>query len=319
MIKINAQQKKQYFRLIGLILFGYILSKINLAELFSSFKNINLFYFVLGLIVLLVSPIFGVFKWRLLVESQNVKLPLAALLVSYWKGIFWGTATPARLGEFLRVKYLTSFSFLSEGRAFYTVFWDRLIDIIILVVVGLTGVVHFFWLNKIANSQPLIIMLLAAIVLIVYFLIRQEDIKKILKFFLKIFNHSSIKGKINYWLEEFFAGGQEKKLNLAVYLKLFFFGFLYYLCSVLAAYCFALSLNLSLTFGNLFLIIAINLLLLVLPITVLGLGTREAGFIFLFRIFNLPATAAVAFAELNLVGSLVLAIPGFVLFLKDKK
>ena len=174
--------KNQYIRVIGIILFFYILSRIDLQELFLSLKNINAGYFTLAIIVLFISPFFGILKWRILIESQNTKVPFGLLASSYLKGIFWGTVTPARAGEFFRVKYLTSATDISNGKAFYTVLLDRLIYVIVLTIVSVVGIIYFLLLNKMENGFPIVVFLLFFLFFIIYFLIKKETTQKILNY-----------------------------------------------------------------------------------------------------------------------------------------
>lgn len=297
-VKGKSGKNYKYLRIIGIILFIYILSRINLQELFQTLKNINLSYFLLAIILLPVSPILAILKWRMLINSQDLKIPFRRLTEFFFKGLFLGTITPGRLGEFWKAKYLTDNFSISGGRAFYTVLMERLIDLIIIVTVGLVGLITFFLSEKIGF---LLFLILPLIILAIYPLI-------------KVFISLLKRKKTNPFFKGFLSSLAE--LNFFTFLKLSCYGILYYLTTIFIYYFLALSLGINIGFLYLFLIVALVFLVLILPITILGLGTREASYIFLFSIFSITASTAVAFSSLILLVGIVLSIPGVILFLK---
>ena len=311
------KNNNKYIRIIGIILFFYILSRINLQELFLALKNINLSYFFLAIILLPASIIIGILKWKILINSQSIKISSNLINEIFLKGLFWGVVSPARLGEFLKAKYLTEAVDISGGRAFYTILMDRIIDLLIIIAVGMVGIINLFLFNKIKIGWTIFVLLSILFLFTIYFLVRREDTKKIFKFSLKILNFSSIRKKTDSFFDEFFNG--MKELNSVLFSKLIGYGFLHYLVTVLIYYLLALSLGINITFFHLFLIVALVLIILLIPITILGLGTREAGYIFFFAIFNITAATAVAFSSLILFVSIILSIPGMILFLKNNR
>ena len=305
-----------YIRIIGIILFLYILFRIDLQEVFLTLKNINLFYFFLAIALLPISHILAILKWRMLINSQGLKIPFRPLTEIFFKGFFWGIITPGKLGELWKTKYLSDIIGISGGRSFYTVLMARLIDLIIITTVSVVGIINLFLFNRIKIGWPIIVLLLILNIFIVYFLIKKENTKKIVNFLLKFCISFSLKKKTDSFLDEFFRG--LKQLNFVLFVKLLSYGFFYYLTSVLTYYILALSLGISITFFHLFLIIALAWLVLLVPITILGLGTREAGYIFFFAIFNISASVAVAFSSLVLLTGIISSIPGAILFFKNK-
>ena len=138
MIKNLRFQK--FFRLFGLILFIYILSRIDLQQLLLKFKEINLIYFLIAILFLILSFFTRALRWKILINSIGVDIPFSVLAEILAKGILLGTATPGKLGEFWQAKYLTENSGISGGKAFFTTFADRLVDILVMVSVAILGI-----------------------------------------------------------------------------------------------------------------------------------------------------------------------------------
>lgn len=313
---MKSKRINQYIRIFGIILFFYILSRIDLRELASIIKGMNLFYFLIAFVILAFSFLLGILKWRILINSQDLKIPFGILVRAYLKGLFLGVITPGKLGEFWKTKYLTKAVNISPGKAFYTVLMDRLMDVMIMVMVGTVGVINFLLLNRIEGGWLLISLILLLAVFIAYFLIKKEKTEKFLGFFLRFFVPASLKERMGSFLDEFFKG--MNRLDFRLFLKLVICGFSYYSISVLFYYFLALSLGIPIAFFQLFLIIALVWLVLIIPITILGIGTREASYIFFFAILNIKIPLAVAFSALILAVTVLSVIPGAILFLKDK-
>jgi len=308
---------KNYFKILGIILFLYILSRINLSDMFLALKNIDLKYFFIAVAIMFFSPVFGILKWQEFIKAQNYTVGFKTLCHFYFKGIFWGTVTPGKLGEFFKMKYLSTATPISKGRAFFTVLADRLVDLIILAIVGLIGAIYFVFTGKIATFFIFLSVSFLLFLFLIYFLSKKGYLARFFKFFIVVLEKFAFKDKIEFFTEDFFKG--IKALNSLNSAKIIIYGLFYYISSVMICFFLSLSLGFNIGFLNLFLIVAINLLILMIPVTILGIGTREAGFIFFLGIFAVKAPIAVAFSELNLLVSLFLAIPGLILFLKDKK
>jgi uncharacterized protein (TIRG00374 family) len=88
---------------------------------------------------------------------------------------------------------------------------------------------------------------------------------------------------------------------------------------VLQTYCLGLALGLAVPMGVYFALVPIILLIVLMPITINGIGTTQAGFVWLFgraAVANAPAFAlSVLFLGIAVVGNL----PGAVLYLKGSK
>ena len=133
--------------------------------------------------------------------------------------------------------------------------------------------------------------------------------------FLKVFIPGIFKTKTENFLGIFYQEARKIKKNaiaLAIITQL-----LSYIVSISACYLIALSLGLFIPFWYLFLINAFISLLVVLPISILGIGTREAGYIFFLAFVGISSNVAVLFSLLILVWSVLRAFPGAIVFLKE--
>ena len=87
---------------------------------------------------------------------------------------------------------------------------------------------------------------------------------------------------------------------------------------VLQTYCLGLALGLTVPLGVYFALVPIILLIVLMPITINGIGTTQAGFVWLFGRAGVASAPAFALSVLFLVIAVVGNLPGAVLYLIGK-
>jgi hypothetical protein len=85
---------------------------------------------------------------------------------------------------------------------------------------------------------------------------------------------------------------------------------------VLQTYCLGLALGLAVPLGVYFALVPIILLIVLMPITINGIGTTQAGFVWLFGRAGVGGAAAFALSVLFLGIAIIGNLPGAVLYLK---
>lgn len=125
------------FRGIGLALFVLILLKIDHQEALRLLVRADPLTLAGAFLLILPMMALKTLRWRLLQRITGIQGgDFQASLLAYMTGMYAGLVTPGRVGEFVRVKYLTDRG-APVGPAMSTVIWDRLIDIAGLLLLGL--------------------------------------------------------------------------------------------------------------------------------------------------------------------------------------
>lgn len=307
-----------FFRLFGIILFIYILSRIDISELMTALKNINLVYYLIGILFLILGFSIRVLRWKILTQSVGAGTSFKNLAEISARGVFLGFVTPGKLGEFWKAKYLAEDAKVAGGRAFYSAFMDKVVDLLVTGTVGLLGIMIICLKFRGVQDWELAALIFLSFITLTYFLIWKKGIQRLLKILIKFLIPSILKKRANSFLDEFYRGC--KSLDLKLFFKILIFGFLYYFfAGAVVHYFITLALGISVPFWYLFLIVAIAWLAAVIPVTILGLGTREAAFIYFFSLLGISPSSAVALSLLALFSSiLIIGLPGAILFLKQK-
>ncbi|MEW6294767.1 MAG: lysylphosphatidylglycerol synthase transmembrane domain-containing protein [Candidatus Diapherotrites archaeon] len=310
--------RKGFFVLIGLALFIYILLKLNIFTSISYIFKMNLFFFLLYLVLNAFIVIIKGLKWKILILPLGKNKSIFFCVKYFLVGFFWSVITPGRIGEFVRAFYLNK-DLKNLGKSFSTVFIDRVLDVLVLLFLGALAILLFsFYFNLVLIFIPILLGALFVALVIIIFFFKKKLVKKILKPFFGFFIPESYKKKISLNFDSFY-----NSLNISIkkpkYLvSAFIFTFLIWFLSMIAGYLIALSLNIQTSFLFIALIIPIINLVDIIPISISGIGTRDAALIFLFGFVALSKEQAVSFSLIYLFsGYFLIALAGSLLFIRE--
>lgn len=303
---------KKYSFIVGIIIFILILFKIDLSKLVNILNKINYFYFGLACLMLIFLIIIKSYRWNYLKKKQTINYSFKDSFLMYNTGLFLGILTPGRLGDLSKIFYLKNDNY-SLGKSSVSVILDRLSDLLFLIVFGYLGMFLFF-----SFFQNFIIILTIIFILIPILMFVSLKNKLIQIFLKKIFNSLIPLKYQKSWQLNF----QDFIKNLRCYkFKEYFSVFLITLLSWLIYYSqmFFLAKSIGITnISPLYLSISVTItaFVILLPISFLGLGTREATLIFLFSLFNISKELSVSFSllmlSMTLLGALIGSICWFI-------
>ena len=267
------------FRLTGIVIFIYLLVwVVDIQELGDILGSMSL------ILLLAVIPLhffqwtLRVLRWRILLQNETISLSVLEIYATAAAGFFLGCLTPGRLGEFGKVKFLMNAGFPFRG-AFMSSLLERLLDLVTLgiyVVFGI-GICLPLLGDKVFVSTTLLVSVLVIFILGA----RYRSILK--KTFLKLIPESlagSVERKIQIFIESL-RSISRKQWGLIVFYSLgvwgLNYGMIYFLFSGTG---FSLPLHYAFGFA------ALGSLAGLLPISVYGMGIREALLIGLFLLLG---------------------------------
>ena len=309
----------KYLGLVGIILFVYIISKINLNQVINIFSSANPFFIVLSLVMLLFMIILRSVRWRIIIKATGFDISLKDCTLIWLKGYFLGGVTPGRVGDLFRAKFLTDKIRISLGKSLLTAVIDRVLDILVifgLSVLGILMISQLFGIELFSLHYLFILLVISGLGL--YILISRKLTAKIASPLFNLFVPSKFKEKTKINFDEFYTGLELLKERKPHLFASFSVGILSWLVVGIGGYLIALSLSLNISYWYVLVSLAISSIVALLPISISGLGTREATFIFLFSIINIVPEEAVSFSLLILAWNLLPILPGMSLYLLKK-
>jgi len=282
-------------KLLGIVLFIFILAGIDLSSVFSTVTKVSPWYLATAVVLNIPMVFLKSWRWHSLLKMQWVAYPLTQAFPAYLSGIYLGLATPGRLGELGRVLYLTGDKQLSLGRAFSSVAVDRLFDIYLLLLVGGYGLIAFSLLPEATILPVIVLTLLLASPLL---LLSKRVGKRLIGLVYQTRLFGKLAEKIDAPVDEFYAG-VDRLANARIILPLLITVAAY---AIFFAQCYllALSLNLPLPFLDIAVYMAVANLVALIPVSIAGIGTRDATLIALFSLQGINAESALSYSLLVL-------------------
>lgn len=299
--------------LIGLALLAYIIYKIGLINLYKTLITINLYYLFIAFIFSILAVLVLTFKWQMILRIQNINIGFLYAVKIYLIGLFYGTITPARAGSILRASYLKEKMNKSFGECVSSIILERGMDLIALFILATISCIVFS--KHIFSWFPVIVVLLIMVSLCLIFVLKQN----MNKFFLKLIYTFLIPDKFKEKTKEVYDGFYSnippfKKLILPFIVTLITWGFIAF-----PTFFITKSYSVNINFFYISLIFATSTVVSLIPITISGLGTREATMILLFSLFNVSAAKVMSISFVGLLLSgIILPFIGFLFSLKEQ-
>lgn len=263
--------------LISCGLFLLLYQKTPLNEIHAVFAQCNLFLLAVIFVLLLANTSLSALKWRILLLSDGIDIPLRKLVVSYLIGGFFNIFLPSNIGgDAYRIYDVMHRS--KEGvRSAASVFADRLSGFIALVTLSLVSSVFVaFRLDR----PPLILLpmiILLALLTIIFLLWRQTPIRWMLHA-TSLDRMGPVAAICEKLLETFGRYAAESRTIVRVML----ISFLFQSLLVVAVYLMALSLHTTVPWMYFGAFVPLITLMEAIPVSVYGIGIRDVGYVYFF-------------------------------------
>jgi uncharacterized membrane protein YbhN (UPF0104 family) len=287
-------------KLVGPVLMAWIVFRTGPAGLWECVGGARFGIFVLALPLAWLSLLVKSFRWRYLVAGGKVRLPVLESMVHYFRSVFWGAVTPGRIGEFYRARYVRDRGG-SLGLGMASVAVDRLLDFALLLPVAAYLLVAFSGVPLHALSRPgrCVLPGAAAAAALAWISLRIRAARRPAR------SHG-VPGKVAAMADAVVSAWREaRRWPAAVWGG----GFMLSAAAtaLLLAQRFAIgrAVGIHLDFATFSGIIAVSALLSALPVSVQGVGTRDAALVFCLGRLEVRPEEALALSGLILLTMLV--------------
>ncbi len=305
----------KYLFLIGIILFIAIVLGIGVEKIWSVLIGVNLFYFAIALVFVVILLVVKALKWKILLEAFDVKISFVDTAKLWLVGFFLGFLSPGKVGDFYRARYLKQDTGLSTGKSLASVMVERILDIFFLFLTGFVGLIIFsFYFNLQESMLFLVAALFLVFVAVVYLLTKKKLLATIARPFFNRFVPEEYKDRLKGSYNEFFEGLKVYKNKKIILIKAIILLLISWVLNFVQVYFIALAFGMEVSFEFLSLILPIIFLVEILPISFSGLGTRDATAIFFLGFKLVPAELAVSFSLGIVIVNLFSALLGLIFF-----
>ena len=302
----KARKAFLFLRLTGIVIFVIVLVRADLGEIWGYLKNTDPYLLFLGVFFQLGVLLLKGIRWHVLVNSREEPRSWQRSLGEFFESYAMGVITPGRMGELLKAGYEKHRTgIVSSG---VRVIVERGFDIgffllfagFSLTLAGLTDIPEILGWAIVAAG-------IAALIIAFLLLLSRKTLFLVSAFLMKI---RILKESLTY--------RERTTMESSVILLLSATGNFSYFVS-----CYFLATAVGIEAAFLFIAggVAIAGFINMLPVTVMGLGTRELTFLYVFSEFLRPqvlAFSGLVFLVAQIGGGLISLLAGELLLLNKK-
>ncbi len=275
------------FRLVGLVIFAVIVYRFDGTTILKRLRLSELRLLAAGVFLLLLFQTSKAFRWQYILRKHKIYYSFSSAYFMYMGSILLGILTPGRLGDFSKILALKKDGY-STMSATSASLMDRLLDIGLVVLPGTIG---FLWIGY---KQYVGVVFAGGFIIFVFAFL---FIKWIMK---RLVPHLPVRfrNKVETTVELIDQVKKNWRLTAMIGLLLISFGCwsLYY--SMMVVYTHAVHLPLSI--HEVVLGLSLAMLIAAIPITIAGIGTRDAALLLVFHQLGHSTETALTFSALIL-------------------
>ena len=236
-------------------------------------------------------------RWKTLLQGYGIDLSFRDSTGMYAVGMVLAAVTPGRVGDFVKIVMLIKKG-CTTGKAIAANIFDRLFDVGFILLAGYCGM-WYFSENFVSQLNVINIVFGASLVLLVIFVLKGHVVKRVAIKFVPAGYRPAARQSWN----EIVAGFLKNRISR--FFWIIFWTVVFWLLQFYAIYLCSLALGVGISFIYLIACAAVAAVLSLLPITVAGLGTRDAVFILLLGQIGIARQQSLALSALVLAVFLV--------------
>jgi len=298
---------------ITVALFFYLFYyMIDLDKLLETIEQADPLYLAAAFCFLVITILISTWRWKLLLDLKNLKVPYHILLKEYLVGNYFNNFLPTSIGgdvvRFLNIAAYTG----KKSMVLASVIIDRVIGFIALILIANTGV--FFLKAGNNHALTLLSFLFSAFFMAIFvMLISRRLNRKVSRLLVKF-----IPGKLKHKVIEFFASFNTYSEQRYSLVKNLLISLMYRICEGLFVYMIVLSLHIKISYLYTLVLHSVVSVLKLAP-SINGLGVSEFSWVNLSDTTLISPEKAVTLSLLIYFTSLILSLPGGILNMLNRK
>ena len=308
--------------LFGLALFVWVITRLDWKEVRLLFLYAEWRWILVGLLLV---PIELWFRARKLVwlTSRHVPLSLPDAFVVYLVGLPYGFISPGRIGDLARVFVLRKRTGLRMTYCLAIALLDRLVELFGLVVVASCGLAVVFNLKFFAVWERqryliLVLVFIAFILVAIGMILRRGVPAALLTLLRRIFpGQENLWSKSQHLLDLFYLGIETVLHDRSVLISSLVLTSATLTIISVRTWLFAMALGVHAPLIFFLIFIPTSMFVELMPISLMGLGTREFTFVYLFAIMGVSPEAAVSVSLIGFLVSIGVVLAGYALTVRE--
>lgn len=246
------------------------------------FSGIDYRYLPLIFFLLLVNTVLSALKWQILLHADNIHISLARLTVSYLTGTFFNIFLPSNIGGDSYRIYDVAKQSNQVARSAASVFADRISGFLALILLSLAA--SFPVAGRIGH--PLFFLLPLSLFALLVFILWMLVMQSPARYMLQITRLDRI-SPVAAFIDNFFVAWTRYHSSSRVLYKVMVISFTFQISVILVVYLMALALGAPVSLYYFAAFVPVITLMEALPISIYGIGVRDAGYVMFFGLAGL--------------------------------
>ncbi len=307
--------KRLLLQALGVVLIVFILSKVDLGKTLQYIGSADLFVLSAAvLLIVLAASVVKVARWYLLLKVWKIKTKRREIVQMTLAANGIGLITPAKAGDFLRAFWIAKAEKMKLGAALATVFVDRVSDVIALLCFGALGL--FMAARLLTTHQGFVwsaAISLAAIAMLIVLSMQEKMVKFLSAGFIRVLVPKNMAKKSETLIHDFYEALKNKNMRGSLFIVAVLTA-ISWVCILGSDFLIARALGLPVGFEFILIVMPLVFVVELLPISIAGLGTREASLIVVFSFIGVGSSQALAFGFMLFIFNTVQTIAGLLLY-----
>jgi len=295
---------------VSIILLVFLFNLVDKKNLIQIIKNADKPLLLIAFFILFASYALCIFRWDMLLRAAKVHLPFKRVIISGAGGMFFSLFLPSTIGgDLIRSIDLAIYTKRTH-EVVATVLLDRLSGYTGLVIMALLAVLcGWRFIEGDTNVLFSVVIITAILVTLLLILFNRSLYSRINKLL-----HSPQAGKIRQFIKDLHQEMHIFRHHTDVVVGNLMLSLVIQIMSPLTFYIIALSLGIKINAVYFFIFIPIIGAIILLPISLGGLGLRDATTIFFFAKAGVSKDMAFAMSLLSFFFILIVGIAGGIIY-----
>lgn len=286
---------KKVLPFIGIAVLIILIWKVDINKIWMVAVKIDPRY-----LAVLPVTIAGVFvlqtlKWLLIARKQGVHIGFKGLFGITFISFFYGTITPGKIGNLIKISYLKERTGHSFAECSTSVFIDKLLDLIVVFLFGIAG--SYLIIEKVSGIFIGVIIAFGMLAISIFFFHDEARTKRFINRFFGFMITARLQDKFRGPFEAFYRVMPRKRWLAVPFIVTLLTWILIYSQNFLIARALGIELN----YFVFVVLLALGTVAALIPISISGLGTREAVLVSIFMLYGVAPEKTIAMSLTGLV------------------
>ncbi len=295
--------------LITALILTILFFKIDFSKVLGTIKTCNISLFSFSFLLFVSLYYLGLWRWQMLLSALKLQAPFKKIISAFSGGLFFNLFLPSTIGgDVARIYSLISHTG-EGGKVAATVVVDRLSGFLALTFISILSILIGGHLVE-SKSVVIIVGLIALIFIAITLLMFSKRASKALCL---IFNFFHLKKIEDIWIKISIALNLFRGDKILLF-KNFLISLIIQGLNVVVIYLIALSLGVKTGLIYFFIIVPIIGVISTLPITIGGLGLRDASSILFYSKIGIPSNIAFSISLISFFFCTFVGIAGGIVY-----